>query len=280
MVKVIKIQAKEIFTKTKLPGADWVINQYVGCEHQCLYCYAKFIGKWKPKSYGVWGKWVEAKINAPELVHPVKCRKAAISPQAKLFNRVNGKSVEGSIFMSSISDPYQPIEKELKLTRQILENLDKDVDLSILTKSDLVIRDIGLFKKFKNISVGLTINGFGNKEKEIFEPFSSTNAARIKALKVLKDNRIANYAFVSPIIPGLIDLQDIIGKTKGFVDSYWFEFINLRGAGKEFAEVLKKQYPQVRKILQDKKLFADFIDKCKSIIKSANIKVQDMVLHN
>ena len=147
MVKVIKVKAKEIFTKTKLPGADYVINQYVGCEHQCLYCYAKFIGKWRPKDYGKWGKWVEAKMNAPELV--------------------NRKGIEGSVFMSSISDPYQPIEKKLKLTRQILENLDKNADLSILTKSDLVIRDIDLFREFKNISIGLTINNFQGKEKEI-----------------------------------------------------------------------------------------------------------------
>lgn len=260
MAKIIKVKAKEIFTETKLPGADYVINQYVGCEHSCAYCYAKFIAKWKPKDYGAWGAWVEAKMNAPELA--------------------KRRHIKGSVFMSSVSDPYQPIEKELELTRQILENLDKNADLSILTKSDLAIRDIALFKKFKNISVGLTINGFRGKEKEIFEPFSPTNTARIKALKALKDNGIANYAFVSPIIPDLIDLRDIIARTKGFIDSYWFEFINLRGAGKEFAAVLKKQYPQSWKILQDKKLFADFVNECKSIIKSAHIKTQDIVLHN
>lgn len=143
MVRIIKTKAKEIFTKTKLPGADYVINQYVGCEHQCLYCYAKFIGKWKPRDYGKWGKWVEAKINAPELAK---------------------KRIKGNVFMSSISDPYQPIEKELKLTRQILENLNKNADLSILTKSDLALRDINLFKKFKNISVGLTI--FSNQHSK------------------------------------------------------------------------------------------------------------------
>jgi len=259
MARVIKVKAKEIFTKTKLPGADWVINQYVGCEHCCLYCYGKFIGRWKPADYGTWGEWVEAKINAPELI--------------------KNRQINGSVFMSSISDPYQPIEKELKLTRQILENLDKNIDLSILTKSDLAIRDIDFFKKFKNISVGLTINGFSGKEKEVFEPFSPTNEARIKALKALRENGIANYAFVSPIIPGLIDLKDIIERTKGFVDSYWFEFINVRGAGKEFGAVLKKEYPQSWKVLEDKKLFSDFIDECKEIIKSAKIKTQGIVLH-
>ena len=112
-IKLIKTQAKEIFTKTKLPGCDFVINQYVGCEHNCLYCYAKFIAKWKPAEYGKWGTWIEAKINAPVLV----C----------------GKKVKEDVFMSSISDPYQPIEKDLKLTRRILENLNKNTNLYILT---------------------------------------------------------------------------------------------------------------------------------------------------
>ena len=147
--KLIKVKAKEIFTKTKLPGSDWVINQYVGCEHACLYCYAKFISRWRPANYGKWGTWVEAKMNAPELV--------------------KGRYVKGWVYMSSISDPYQPVEKELKLTRRILENLDKRTKLSIQTKSDLVLRDLDLFKKFKTIEVGLTINSFTGKSKRIFE---------------------------------------------------------------------------------------------------------------
>lgn len=103
--KLIKVEAKEIFTKTKLPGCDWVINQYVGCQHACLYCYAKFISRWRPGNYGKWGSWVEAKMNTPELV--------------------KGRYVNGWVYMSSISDPYQPIEKDLKLTRKTKESQRK-----------------------------------------------------------------------------------------------------------------------------------------------------------
>ncbi len=76
--------------------------------------------------------------------------------------------IQGKVYMSSISDPYQPVEKELKLTKSILENLDKRTNLSIQTKSDLVLRDIDIFKKFKNIEVGFTINTFNKKEKSFF----------------------------------------------------------------------------------------------------------------
>jgi len=123
-MKVIKTKAKDIFTKTKLPGCDFVINQYVGCGHACLYCYANAICKWlwrmkRKKNYGKWGNWVEVRINAPELV--------------------KGKKIKGSVWMSSISDPYQPIEKKLKLTRKILENMDENIELAIQTKSDLIL---------------------------------------------------------------------------------------------------------------------------------------------
>jgi len=257
--KLIKVKAKEIFTKTKLPGCDWVINQYVGCEHSCLYCYAKFISRWRPPDYGRWGSWVEAKMNAPELV--------------------KGRYVKGSVYMSSISDPYPPAERKLKLTRRILENLDKRTKLAIQTKSDLVLRDLDIFKKFKNIKVGLTINSFTGKAKRVFEPFSPANEERIRALKTLKINKISTFAFVSPIIPGLINLKDVIRKIKDFADYYWFEFLNIRGAGKECMEIIKKQFPESYEILQDKRKFSEFIKESKKIISSENIKVQGIEVH-
>ena len=257
-MKIIKIKAKEIFTKTKL-GADWVVNPYVGCGHQCLYCYARFMARWRPAEYGKWGAWVEAKVNAPVLVL--------------------GKEAKGWVFMSSICDAYQPIEKELKLTRRILENIDKNVKLSILTKSDLVLRDIDILKKFKNIEVGLTINSFTGKTKNLFEPGAPTVEKRIIALQKLKEQRIATYAFVSPIIPGLIDLSDIINKTRNFVDYYWFEFLNLRGAGKEFAEVLKINFPESYKVVSSVALYQEFINRTTDLINSFNVKIRGIVKH-
>ena len=257
--KIFKVRAKSIFTRTKISGAKWVLNQYVGCSHSCLYCYAKFMCRWRPESYGKWGEWVEAKLNAPELA--------------------KGKYVDGWVYMSSVSDPYQPIEKKLKLTRKVLENLDKRIKLSILTKSDLILRDVDIFKKFKNIEVGLTINSFDGSLKKVFEPFSPTNEKRIRALKILKENKIKTYTFVSPIIPGLIDLEDVIKKTKDFTDFYWFEMINIRSAGEEFIKALKKEFPKSFEIVKDKKKFDKFIKECKSVIDSEKINVRGIEIH-
>ncbi|MDD3481198.1 MAG: radical SAM protein [Patescibacteria group bacterium] len=255
--EIVKTQAKEIYTKTKLPGSDYVINQYVGCGHACSYCYARFISRWK--GYQDWGNWVEAKMNAPELV--------------------KNKYVPGWVFMSSISDAYQPVEKELLLTRKVLKNMDKKINLSILTKSDLVLRDIDLLKKFKEVEVGFTLNSFEGKEKELFEPNSPTFEQRIKALKTLKENGIKTYAFVAPIIPGLINLDKVVSEAKKYSDYFWFEVINLRGAGKEFSEILEKEYPESFKIIKDKKLFNDFIQELQRRVKKYQIKVKGIELH-
>ncbi len=258
-IKVIKTKAKSIFTRTKLPGSKRVINPYVGCGHNCLYCYAKFISRWRPGNYGKWGSWVEAKVNAPALV--------------------KGKYVDGWVFMSSICDAYQPVEKKLKLTRKILENMDKRIKLAILTKSDLILRDIDLLKQFKDIEIGFTINSFTGKAKKLFEPNAPANNQRIKALKILKKKGFKTYTFVSPIISGLIDLRDVISRTKDFSDYYWFEFLNLRGAGKQFAQALEKEFPKSYEIVTDKAKFQQFIKECKKIINSQNIKVRGIEIH-
>ncbi|MCD6086264.1 radical SAM protein, partial [bacterium] len=181
--------------------------------------------------------------------------------------------------MSSVSDPYQPIEKKLKLTREVLENLDKRIKLCILTKSDLVLRDVDIFKRFENIEVGLTINSFNGSLKKVFEPFSPANEKRIRALKILKENKIKTYTFVSPIIPGLIDLEDVIKKTKGFADFYWFEIINIRLAGEEFIKILKKKFPKSFEIIKDKKKFDKFIKEYKNIIDSEKINIRGIEIH-
>lgn len=257
--RIFKVKAKSIFTRTKIPGAKWVINQYVGCQHSCLYCYAKFMCRWRPENYGKWGSWVEAKTNAPELV--------------------KDKYVDGWVYMSSVSDPYQPIEKQLKLTRDILKNLDKRIKLSILTKSDLILRDIDILKEFENLEVGLTINSFDGKLKKFFEPFSPTNQARINALKVLKENGLKTYSFVSPIIPGLIDIRSIIRQTRDFTDFYWFEMLNLRLAGQEFIKVIKRKFPKSFEIMSNRRKFNNFLKECQEIINLEKINCRGIEVH-
>ncbi len=257
-VKIVRIRAKRAFTLTKIPGAAYVMNQYVGCQHACKYCYAKFMCKWY--NYGRWGTWIVVKENLPELVKK--------------------ESVEGKVYMSSVSDPYQPVEKELELTRNVLESMDKNIKLGILTKSDLVLRDIDVFKEFKDVEVGLTVNGFDGSVKREVEPFSSSNERRIEALKVLHENGIKNYAFISPIIPGLIDIEQLIRETKYFVDFYWFEFLNLKASGKEFVEWLKQNHPESYDTISDKAKAERYTNELIDIMKSSNVPIRGICVHH
>jgi DNA repair photolyase len=157
--------------------------------------------------------------------------------------------------------------------------MDKNIKLSILTKSDLVLRDIDLLKQFKEIEIGLTINSFEDNLKEIFEPNSPTNEQRIKALKTLKENGITTYAFISPIIPGLTNIEEIIKNTKDYADFYWFEMINIRAAGKEFTELIKTKFPESYTILNDKESLKEFIKGLEKTIKYSGITTKDIEIH-
>ena len=255
--KIIKIRAKKAFARTKIPGARWVINQYIGCQHACLYCYAKFMRKWY--DYGDWGNWVVVKENIPELVKK--------------------EHVTGKVYMSSVSDAYQPIERDLKLTRRILENMDKSTELRILTKSDLVLRDIDIFAKFEGIEVGLTINGFSERVKREIEPYTSPHKRRINALKALHEKGITTYAFISPIIPGLVAVESLIRETRDFSDFYIFEFLNLKAGGKEFKEWLSYNYPKIYELTHSEARYLEYVMKIKDIINLSSIRVEDIVLH-
>lgn len=255
-MEIIEREAKSIFTKTNIPGLDYTINQYVGCGHKCLYCYAKFINKWK--DYGDWGRWIEVKSNAPALVR---------------------KNVKGTVSMSSVSDPYQPLEKELCLTRNVLINMDKDTELSILTKSNLVIRDIDVLKEFKKLEVGLTINGFSDEVRKILEPFAPHHEARVSALKILKDAGIKTYCFISPVIPMLTMVKKSVIDTRKFVDSYIIEFINFSLSGEKFKKILREDFPETLNIIQNKKLMWNYIDTISSYLRRNKIPVSEFITH-
>jgi len=252
-IKIIINRTKNVISKSKL--AHWAINHYIGCTHACLYCYAKYMCKIKP--YGRWGSWVEIKINAP----------------IYLKNRI----LPGIGALSSIvSDPYQPIEKRYELTRRVLEALDKRNTFWILTKSDLVLRDMDLLKEYRNVEVGITLNSFEKRIKKIFEPYAPDYEKRINTLQELRRNGIKNFCFISPIIPELTDVESLILETKDFVDGYWFEFLNLKGAGKRFREVLSRiSYRSMEKLKSGSLLRKEIED----IVKKYGIRCEGIILH-
>jgi len=211
-IKEKVIQVKDYLTKSNLPASDYVINPYIGCPHACKYCYACFMKRFTGHMEK-WGTFVDIK----------QCDKPISS------RRLQGKSV----FLSSVTDCYNPFEEKYQVTRKILEQLvDIECSIGIATKSKLILRDIDLLKKFKDLKVSVSINTLDENFKSDMDNASSIND-RLHALERLHDEGIYTVLFMSPIFPYITDFKSIIEKTHTYVDEYWFENLNLRGEYKQ-----------------------------------------------
>ena len=134
-----------------------------------------------------WGKWVDVKENALHLLR--KKRKRPL--------------IDKTIYMSSVTDPYQPIDKKLELTREILKELIDyhQVRLVIQTRASLVTRDIDLFKKFQTIQVNMTITTDDEEIRKVFEPYCPSNKVRMKAIEEVQNNGIQSCITMTPLLP-------------------------------------------------------------------------------
>ncbi|MGB9979316.1 radical SAM protein [Methanobacterium sp.] len=207
-----EIKTKSILSKTGIPIADYVVNPYVGCIHSCIFCYARFMKRFTGHMEE-WGEFIDMKINAPDLI-------------PKEGSKYKGKYV----FLSSVTDPYLPLERKYKLTRQIIQNLiPLEPVLGILTKSDLILRDLDLIKQFENSEIGFSFSTLDESIRREVEPSASPVGDRIKALKEVHKSGIKTYVFISPILPFLTDWKDIINKTRDYADYFRFENLNVTG---------------------------------------------------
>lgn len=165
------------------------MNIYRGCEHGCIYCDSR------STCYNMNHDFedIEVKINAPEL----------------LEYSLKHKRKRCMIGTGSMSDPYMPLEKELKLTRKCLELIDKyNYGLTVITKSDLMLRDLDLLKSINEKTkcvVQMTVTTFDDELCRILEPNVCVTSKRIEALKILHDNNIPTIVWMTPILPFIND---------------------------------------------------------------------------
>ena len=224
-MKINEIIVNDYLTKSNLPSSDYVINPYVGCPHGCKYCYASFMKRFTGHKED-WGKFVDIK----------KCDKKID------LKKISGKNV----FLSSVTDCYNQYEEKYLITRNILEQLVySDCNLSISTKSKLILRDIDFLKKIKNVTVSMSINTLNEKFKNDMDNASSIKD-RLETLKKLHENGIYTVLFMSPIFPYITEWKEIIEISKEYVDEYWFENLNLRGSyKKEILDYIKENYNEL-----------------------------------
>jgi DNA repair photolyase len=201
MPTVETVQARSILTPTGgfLDSFDYSLNPYVGCSFGCSYCYA---ASWvyDRELRGSWGRWVRAKANA-----------AALLEKAGQAGRLAGSR----IFMSSVTDPYQPVERRAGITRACLEVLVRQPPALLLlqTRSPLVARDVDLLQGLGSaVTVAMSITTDDEAVRRALEPACAPIARRVAAIRELKAAGVPTQASVAPLLPcdpeRLADLLD------------------------------------------------------------------------
>lgn len=255
-MKIGEKKARSIIQKSGLSENSYCVNTFSGCSHACVYCYACFMRRFSGHDEP-WGEFVDAKINA-----------AALFPRE--FRRLRGGE---DIFFGSVTDVYQPLEKKYRLMRGILEFLAeesrspksggpktlfsdlepeeeprREVGLTILTKSDLVLRDLDLLREIPKIAVGFSVALLDEKARAILEPGASPAVDRIAALEKLHDAGIRTFVFINPFLPHITPLADIFAQIAEKADSVFGETLNthcgnlpsvFRAVGKYRPELLR-----------------------------------------
>jgi DNA repair photolyase len=210
---------REIFAKSVLSKSqvyDHALNPYVGCSHSCRYCYAAFMKRFTGHKEK-WGEFVDVKINAPE----------SLAKEIKRKQR-------GRVWVSGVCDPYQAAEKKYKVTGRCLEVLlENQWPVTVQTKSSLVLRDIEILEKFKDIEVGFSIATADEKIRKLFEPGASPIQERVHALDVLHSRGIRTFAMIAPLLPGFDGLLEALA---GKVDRILIDRLNYFYANRIYAE--------------------------------------------
>jgi DNA repair photolyase len=240
-----RISVREVMCSTLLhrlvyyDSTGYTANLYKGCSHGCVYCYAPSLTHDERR----WGSYVDVKVNA-----------------LRVLERELRGLRKDEVFLSSASDPYQPVEAKYRLTRRCLEVLlRKRFPVSILTRSPLVLRDLDLLTKFECIRVGMSITSVPVRQ---FEPGVPPLERRIDTLKKLGEAGIPTYVSLAPVIPGLVmvDLERLFADlSDAGVSQVSFAVLRFEGyeesrrlfeetAGVRFAQLLEGRDELVAKL--------------------------------
>lgn len=225
------ITCKQAISKTKLPGLTYCLNPYFGCEHGCLYCYAPSVFR-DEKIAMNWGGFVKARINIVEIL------------QSQV-----GSISKGKVGISTVTDPYQPLEAKLQLTRRCIEVLSsKGFPVSIQTKSALVLRDKDIIKPDR-FDIGVTITTLNEEIAKKIQKKSSPPGALVQVIEEFSSKGIETWIFLGPIIPEINDYRDgileIIKLAKRTKSTLLYDKLNLKPwVVDSMRSILQKEVPQ------------------------------------
>jgi DNA repair photolyase len=199
-MRVIEMEARSALVASGLGGVDYVVNPYTGCRFGCAYCYATFMSRYVSEPVEEWGRYVYVKRNLVELFERELAR---MKPERRMR----------SIFISSVTDPYQGAEAKYKLTRGVMTALAREHypgPVAVLTKSPMLLRDIDLFRELPDFEAGLTVTSGEDEISRWLEVHAPPPRKRIEALRALNEAGIRTYAFVGPLVPHFVERTELL----------------------------------------------------------------------
>ena len=238
-MKVRQLSGKKILQPCSLEWYKYQIDPYIGCEHHCNYCYT-------------------LNQNDIEKTKEILTYKDITG---QLIEELSGLKPQ-TVYMGMNTDPYQPCEEIYQQTRKVLELLSyRKFSVCMLTKSDLICRDIDLVKSMPGSSTGVSIAFQKESVRQLFEANAPSNRRRIKALKRLKESGIETYVLINPVMPFITDVEALIEKVSPYTGTIWI--YGLRMESKK-----DKNWKNIKSILE--KNFPDLLEKYKDIAFKEN----------
>ena len=247
----IPIFPKTIVNKVTSPdvGINYSMNPYQGCEHGCIYCYAR-------NSHEFWGYSAGLDFERKILI-----KKDAPRLLEELLKKKSWKAE--TIVLSGNTDCYQPAEQKFRITRKCLEVFYKyRHPVGIITKNTWVLQDLDILKKLNEeqlVGVNISITSLSEKTRRLLEPRTASIKRRLRAIKILSENNIPVNAMLAPMIPG-INSHELLKLANTVADhgalSFGFTLVRLNGAiGEIFADWIHKTMPdkaeKVLHLIQD-----------------------------
>jgi DNA repair photolyase len=237
--KYIEVSAKSMINKVNSPDLhlEYSLNPYQGCEHGCIYCYAR-------PTHNYWGYSAGDEFETRILI---KTNALAI-----LKKELSKKTYQVKpLMLSGNTDCYQPIEKKYKLTRSILELcLAWKHPIQLITKNALILRDLDLYielNKNSLCSIAISITASNDKTRRIMEPRASTISSRFKTVQALSQRNIPCHIMIAPVIPGInnTEIFDILKESKSCgAKSASYQLVRLNGDLQDlFSTFLDEQFP-------------------------------------
>ena len=229
---------------------DWTINPYRGCEFGCKYCYARYTHEYMEIDGGEFERKIFVKKDASVLLASDISRKYSYESKSSGYTRAE------HIAIGTATDPYQPAEREYKVTRACLEELAKreGLSVSIITKSNQIVRDIDLLRVIAErsaLTVNITVTTLRSRLARALEPRAPRPDLRLGAVKQLREAGLEVGVSASPLLPGINDGElEAVAEAAKEAGAQWFYsgvLFLMPASGRQFLPFVQKRFPKLAK---------------------------------